>query len=234
VAFDVPTAFVHPTEALLEEYHFNRLDEPALAPLEEHLLICQECRDQLQRLDDFVLGLREVTRSSGNLHPHFTASRLFHPSLFALFPSLPLHLARVTGMALAAVALTISVLTGVRMKGPLAQAEHVELMALRGGSTEGAPSHNVSFSHRGQLAKAPSGKPLELAIDQQRLPGGEGYLLRVVDSDGRETWSGPAIHKGSWLLARVGKGLRPGVYWARLYSETGTLMSEYGLEISPY
>jgi anti-sigma factor ChrR (cupin superfamily) len=36
----------HPSEDLLERYFNGRLTEAEVAPLEEHLLICGECRNR--------------------------------------------------------------------------------------------------------------------------------------------------------------------------------------------
>lgn len=51
---------VHIPEDLIEEYALGRLQEPALALLEEHLLICEDCRERLQITDEFVLALRDT------------------------------------------------------------------------------------------------------------------------------------------------------------------------------
>jgi hypothetical protein len=107
------------------------------------------------------------------------------------------------------------------------------LFALRGGppAQDGQGTGHVNLSRRGQLAKASSSTPLELVIDRQRLSGSQGYVLRVVDAEGRETWSGPATATGNFLSAHIGRTFRRGVYWARLYSDRSDLISEYGLEI---
>jgi hypothetical protein len=44
---------VHPTDDLLEEYFFGRIHEPALAALEEHLLICPICQPQFLAIDEY-------------------------------------------------------------------------------------------------------------------------------------------------------------------------------------
>jgi anti-sigma factor ChrR (cupin superfamily) len=42
----------HVTEEWLAEYSAGRLEEPRLAQVEEHLLICERCRQQLTQFDD--------------------------------------------------------------------------------------------------------------------------------------------------------------------------------------
>jgi len=48
----------HPSDELLEEYFFHRLDEPRLAEVEEHLLICEACRNTVRELDVFVPSMK--------------------------------------------------------------------------------------------------------------------------------------------------------------------------------
>lgn len=48
----------HPTEDVLEEYHFQRLPEPQAEALEEHLLICGGCQERLERLEAFIGDVR--------------------------------------------------------------------------------------------------------------------------------------------------------------------------------
>src|SRR5258708_7882082 len=44
----------HPSEKELENYVFLRLPEEQLAPLEEHLLVCQSCLVALEETDQLV------------------------------------------------------------------------------------------------------------------------------------------------------------------------------------
>ncbi len=50
----------HAAEETLEEYALGRLRGAALARLEEHLLICEECQDRLSELDTFLQGMSEA------------------------------------------------------------------------------------------------------------------------------------------------------------------------------
>ena len=53
---------VHPTEELLEEYSFGRVSEPALASLEEHLLVCVPCQNQLEEVDACIALIKNTAR----------------------------------------------------------------------------------------------------------------------------------------------------------------------------
>ena len=63
----VPTwAMPHLSDDLLELYVMGRLDEPELAPLEEHLLICEECRNRLEGTETYIAAMRAVLRQQEN------------------------------------------------------------------------------------------------------------------------------------------------------------------------
>jgi hypothetical protein len=51
----------HISEEVLEQYAMRTLPESAeLGRLEEHLLICSECRNRLQMMDDYVAAMRSA------------------------------------------------------------------------------------------------------------------------------------------------------------------------------
>jgi len=56
----------HASENALEEYALGRLLEPELASLEEHLLLCDECRERLRAVDEFIQMLRVGLAAAGD------------------------------------------------------------------------------------------------------------------------------------------------------------------------
>lgn len=77
---------------------------------------------------------------------------------------------------------------------------------------------------RGALAvKAPAGKPLEIRPDTTGLPVPPPYRMEIVTDAGRRVWSGAT---GVQVPP-----LTPGVYFARVYSTSGSLLREYGLQV---
>jgi hypothetical protein len=52
----------HPKTATLELYVVNRLTEPRLGRLEEHLLLCAECQGRVAALDAYHAVLKEALR----------------------------------------------------------------------------------------------------------------------------------------------------------------------------
>jgi len=57
------TAVEHADEESLERYSMGTLAERESAPLEEHLLICQTCRDRLEFLDTYQRSMRAALKS---------------------------------------------------------------------------------------------------------------------------------------------------------------------------
>ncbi len=84
------------------------------------------------------------------------------------------------------------------------------------------------FANRGGAvrAQAPEGVPLALQPDLEGLPSAVQYRMQVVDEWGKQIWKG--AFPGS-----VVKPQASGVYFVRLYGQSGELLREYGLEVSP-
>jgi hypothetical protein len=225
-----PSVLVHATEELLEEYTFGRIGEPQLGWLEEHLLICPECQSELDDIEEYKVfmkaGLasfeRERQAAAGPLdspaHPGVGRWSSLRKSLSLRF-ALPRML--VTKNLLAAALLLV--LTGItvawRMQSPVAIAPvaTVKLIALRGGE--------------GDVARAPVGGPLDLVFDRMDLPADLSYRAEVVDSSGRQMWSGNVRIADQSLSIRVDGPLRAGAYWVRLYTSAGQLLREFGLSV---
>ncbi len=207
------TFHVHPTEDLLDEYVFGRLQEPALAELEDHLFTCSSCQSTLAELDDYIRAMK------------IALAELQHGSV--AHATLPPAWARLPGgtTAIWAVGLML-VLSGSAMVWwrirPAPEAVTATLAAFRGGDA-------ATFAH------VPAGKPLDLVIDGTSLPAASAYRLQIVNASGKSVWSGPAVASGEKLSAHLTTGLGPGVYWVRLYAsqvpgEAG-LLREFGLRL---
>jgi anti-sigma factor RsiW len=55
----------HIDDQSIEAYALNRLAEAGAAPVEEHLLVCEECRERLAKFDACVRAMRAATRGFG-------------------------------------------------------------------------------------------------------------------------------------------------------------------------
>ena len=206
----------HPNEEILEEYAFRRLPEALAAPVEEHLLICEHCQDQVVETEWFVSAMKAAGRQ-----PDLAASPARavdqvgrdrrNVKLFRLAGSRT-SLASVLGLALV-------MFLAVR-KSPPEPPAPVTLSSMRGLNS---------------LAAAPAGKPLQLVIESpdlgQELVSANNYRLELVDAAGSPVWQGAVTATQSKLVAPMSKPLGRGVYWVRLYGADSQLLREFGLSV---
>lgn len=227
-----PSVLVHATEELLEEYSFGRIYEPQLGWLEEHLLICPQCQLELEDIEEYRFfmkaGLASLERerqaaagpldSPNDAGPPARLRSLLRTALSPYF-AWPRILATKNLLAAALLLVLAGAPVAWRMQSPVALAPVaiVKLIALRGGE--------------GDVARAPSGRLLDLVFDRTDLPGDLSYRAEVVNSSGRQMWRGSVRIADQNLSARVDGPLRAGAYWVRLYSSAGQLLREFGLNV---
>jgi Putative zinc-finger len=147
----------------IERYSLGTLPDQDSARLEEHLLVCEACRDHLAKEDAFAYAMRHAAlqfcrESLGPDHRAWLFSRL------------------ILTLSCASIALLLAV-TGWQWVSPHASASAwaVKLEAIRGA----APG-----------TQAPAGHPLALQADLTGLPAASSYRMELVDRDGREIWKG--------------------------------------------
>jgi hypothetical protein len=186
----------------LEEYVFDRLPEAETDQLEDHLLVCCACRSALEETEGFIRAAK-VAVAEYQANPR-------RPWLdFARFHRLPKF------AALAAAAVFMAVILWPRQ--PAISASTVELIALRGGAIP--------------MAQAHAGAELDLRIDLTGLPALPTYRIEIVNAGGRAAWTARVAAGERTLTAHVPKRLAQGIYWVRLYSESGELLREFGLKL---
>jgi hypothetical protein len=56
----------HASDELLEQYSLGTLPEPQAEPLEEHLLVCEQCQDRLNQTDAFIAAIQAAARKLRN------------------------------------------------------------------------------------------------------------------------------------------------------------------------
>lgn len=227
-----PSILVHATEELLEEYSFGRIREPQLGWLEEHLLICPRCQGALDDIDEYKVFMKaglaffesERRDAAGALNSTALADFPGRPAA-GLRNAISHHFPgpRIPATKHLLAAAWLFVLAGSagvwRMQSSVetAPVATIGLIALRGGA--------------GDVAPAPSGRPLELVFNRRDLPADLSYWAEVVHSSGRQMWSGSVRIADQNLSIRVDRPLRAGTYWVRLYSSTGQLLREFGLSV---
>jgi hypothetical protein len=192
----------HMDEEEFERYSMGAMPEGAIAPFEEHLLICESCRDRLAQTDVYVAAMRNA---SARLRSETVKQRL--PWL--RFPRL------VPALAGLAVAIVAAGLWLGRLDVGEARPFAVDLAATRGSAIE---------------ATAPAGRWLMLRLDLSNLPASPGYRMEMVDRAGNPVWQAAVSARGSKADFKVPR-TRPGVYFVRLYGPPGELLREYGFEV---
>ena len=63
----------HLDDERLDGYALSRLDEAATAECEEHLLVCEACRERLDQTEAFVAGIRTAAPRREERRPWFAA-----------------------------------------------------------------------------------------------------------------------------------------------------------------
>ena len=148
----------HPDEFQIEGYVRGTMPKPEALSLEEHLLICEGCRQRLSESEDYV---RSMERASARLRTEPRGMRWISG-----FPRL------IPALAAALLVLGIGVAWRMNQKITLAPVA-VTLEATRGG---------------GQVAQVPAGKPLLLKPGLDGLPPLPEYHLEIVDRTGKRVW----------------------------------------------
>jgi hypothetical protein len=154
---------IHPDEDVLENYAFDRVSEEEVCEFEEHLMICEKCRNTLAEMDDYVRLMKAgtaayVTDYDGG--------------------ALPRRVRALRWDSAAAAVLLLTCLTALlSWRAPLGSPHAIVLDALRGG-----PQRDIST--------APAGQPLNLQIDLKDVPPAAGYRVEVVNATGHRVWFG--------------------------------------------
>jgi hypothetical protein len=197
----------HPSEEEWEAYALGRASTKSAEKLEEHLLGCPQCQVTLEHADEFVQAMRSAASPA---REEWRASQ--SPAWFPAWPRLTWR-PRLAALALAAsIALTLSVAVTWQKTSPAPTPAYIKLAAFRDGN----------------IFKAPSGKPLELAISPPDPPS-RVYFVEIVSSDGATVWTGTPTIADGMLHASVSPGLAQGSYWARLYGADRVLILEAAL-----
>ena len=196
----------HISGELLERYTLQQLSEEKLAPIEEHLLVCQRCQQNLTELENFVDAMKIAARQmQGQKAP---APRL------RLAPRRPLQWA--LPLAGGLLVSTLLIFSYARRPQDMAQSE-VILTATRGAS-------------EAAVAQAPANSILIVQADAHDVAPGTQLRLEVANSDGRVVWQGAGDCRAGRITARVNHALSSGLYWFRVY-ERGDLVKEYALQL---
>jgi len=134
---------LHVSEDQLESYALGRLPDSDVSLLEEHLILCAACRENLDRIGDAALGLREALNAYPA--PELAAARSRDWFSWVRRPVFPM------AIAFAAILGVIAVLS--INKPALAPVASIQLMATRGEMATAAPARE--FEQTRHLVRPP-------------------------------------------------------------------------------
>lgn len=209
----------HISEEALERYSLGKMNEPEAEAFEEHLLLCADCQDRLQEVDEFISAFRVAAGSMGK-EERRQRSETPAGKLRSVFPGLwkgwsPAY--ALGGIAVAA-AVVIAILP--RGNAPVPGRVAVELNAVRG---------TVPV-----VVAAPGGAALDLSLDLTGLPAANRLKLEIAGASGQVLWTGAEpLPAGGKLTIQPPIQPKPGLYWVRVYDAEGdqSLLREFGLRI---
>jgi hypothetical protein len=193
----------HESDDGLELYALDRLSGAEVIRVEEHLLVCEPCRERLEQNAAFAFTMRDVLRQ----HPEpLEAPQKGLYDWFGLFrPQF--------AMGAFAVAVLAAGIFWMSSRGNLPPVASVQLIAMRG-----------------EMQMVAAAKTLNLTLTDAPATGGP-FRVEMVDSSGSPEWSGSLQRDTSGLKAHIARKVPAGTYFARLYDASGKLVHEYGFRV---
>ena len=186
----------------MEKYSMGAATEEESALFEEHFLVCEICRKGIEEQDKFISAMQEAGR-------RYRFPELLPVRRRFLVRFLPIFAA--TGLI--AVATMITLWVGSRAS--VTPAFAVNLLSTRGAGIE---------------AKAPPGRNLSLFLDLNGIAPEPSHPVEMVDGQGAVAWKGVAQTQQSKAAVLI-PGMAGGTYFVRLYSGSGQLLREYGIQV---
>ena len=204
---------MHLTEEQLEKYMLQRVSEPAAAAVEEHLLVCSDCQQQLEQLEVFTNTLRAVApvleREDRLADVQPGLGQRFFDWIRSPLPALAFGAATLLAVFVVPMAYRASPAVG--------QPVALELQAIRAAS---AP-------------EAAAGRPLLLRVELAGLPPATSYRAELAAENGAVLLTRSLQGaEPPFALLTVDKNLSAGRYWLRLYgTDHAEAIREFGFAI---
>jgi hypothetical protein len=192
----------HGSDNDLEQYAMGRLLEAEIGEIEEHLLVCPECREKVDDFDNVAISMRAA----------LAADRLKPERQFGAWIAAALR-RPVVSMALGFALLIAVVAFFTPTKPKMAAIAALQLTANRGPMPATAPARELDVT----------------LVDGPR--DGGPFRVEMVNAGGAVVWQGLTenVPGGLRLDVRIPLGL--GDYFVRLYGASGSVMREYGFRI---
>jgi methionine-rich copper-binding protein CopC len=207
----MPTACTAVSDDCLDRYALGGLAAGENAHLEEHLLLCADCRQRLAETDRFIAALRGA---AAVLDP--TAPPVPKPAVVS-------QTARSRNRFLVLIAAAVILLAfgpALWQRAPQRAVSAAVLLAVRDASPASLPALERSRN-----------TDLTLDLSQTTSPG--VLKVKVVNQSGAAVWTGDARPGRGQVLIHVAKPLSAGTYWVRLYNASAPteLIREYGFQV---
>jgi hypothetical protein len=205
---------MHESDDQLELYALDRLYNSDLVRVENHLIVCEECRERLEQTAAFAFAVREALKQDPKLAKQVAGAPAkswlgwLDLSSFSIAWKPQFALAAFAVIILATSAYFLGTRPGAgRNLAPLAS---LQLTAMRGG-----------------MQSIPASKELDLTVTDSPASGAP-FRVEIVDASGGAQWTGTPESGAKGLTAHVTRPFPPGTYFARLYDSSGKLLHEYG------
>jgi hypothetical protein len=206
----VDTVIFHESEDSLELYALHRLPDSEVERVENHLLICEGCRDRLEEVSAFAFSMRQTLRDEPVIESNTRwFSRWFGRWFGGLRPQLAL------GGAFAVMVMAVGIYR-ISADAHIVPVASLQLTALRGSDVK-------------TVVRA---RELDLAFTDAPASS----RLDIVDVDNVTVWTGtlrPVAERAEARIAqaRITQVLSPGEYFARVYNGAGQPLHEYQFEV---
>ncbi|MBV8842302.1 MAG: hypothetical protein JO307_05780 [Bryobacterales bacterium] len=181
--------------------------------MEEHLLVCGQCRDTLDEIGNDVLTVKAAILELA----HAPAEGPFKAKVKGLWRALwPQTIVPRFAWATAAAACLVTALyLGTAQVNTPGQGA-VAIGSLRGSSDIDHAIH------------VPAHRALDLDLHAEHVAQSSSLRVEVVDSSGKQVWSERPKMVDGKPKALLSKGLSKGLYWVRIYDGAEPAL-EYGL-----
>jgi hypothetical protein len=198
----VDTVIFHESEDRLELYALHRLPDSEVERVENHLLICDGCRDRLEEVSAFAFSMRQTLRDEPVIESRYRWFAWLRPQL-------------ALGAAFAVMVLAVAVYR-ISADAHVVPVASLQLTAVRGSDVETvvrARELDLAFTD------APASSRLDL-VDADNVTVWTGTLRPVAERG-----------EARIAQAKIAQVLSPGEYFARVYTGAGQPLHEYQFEV---
>lgn len=201
----------HIGEERLEAYAMNRVGAGEAATIEEHLLICTTCQDELDAVEQYVRAMQGAAKRVRQEQPRTPETAGAWARLLNWFNA-PARLGALASAGVAILALIAFMGPRLREQRPGPPID-VDLQAVRGQSSQ----------------LAPTGHAIHLHLDARGVSETRPLPIEIVDEVGSRVWNGTGFWSGTTILTAVDRSFKPGTYFVRLLKDGPDPIREYQL-----